>query len=318
MEITASQASAVPRAAPVEVFQGDLRRVCGAFHLEPADRAGMVRGAVGTRTLGRFDTALVTLDVAHAERGPRDIRHDPGEHLFLLVQCAGSAEIRQGGQPIRLHPGDMAVVDAASPLHFNFGGQLSQQISLHLPRDEMVRRFGPACTGGAAFLRTDPLWRPMNAVIARMMDAPPAEALGLSEALLGLFAAGFAARGGGDRADPLISRAMALMEQRADDPAFGPGVLADLLGVSGRVLQRHFRQIGDTPGRRLMHLRLDRAHRRLTERARGLPRGGIAGVAFSSGFNDLSHFYREYGRRFGTTPGGTARALSHSPNTCDG
>jgi AraC-like DNA-binding protein len=53
--------------------------------------------------------------------------------------------------------------------------------------------------------------------------------------------------------------------------------------------------------------------RRLSHARELLEQGGnsVLGVMFSCGFNDLSHFYRLYRRRFGETPGSRRRAGGH-------
>lgn len=304
------QALSVPRhhPQPVELLQSDIRRICGRFHIEPASPGGLTRGEVEARRLGRFDTALVSLDAERAERDARAIRADPGEHLFLLVQDSGQARIEQGERAVLLQPGDMYIVDSARPSRFVYGGAHSHQISLHMPRREMLHRFGPACTGGVAILRHEPLWLPMRAVIGRMVEAGEAEGPGLGEALLGLMGAWFAARRDGGRGDCLVTKALALIDRHAGDPGFGPGLLAGMMGVSDRVLQRHFRAaLQATPGRVLIELRLDRARARL---ASDSTQAAIARIAFDCGFNDLSYFYRAFRRRYGQTPGDAQRAVA--------
>ena len=38
-----------------------------------------------------------------------------------------------------------------------------------------------------------------------------------------------------------------------------------------------------------------------------VPAEGVTAVAFDCGFNDLSYFYREFRKKYGTTPGAVAR-----------
>ncbi len=305
-----------PVVQPVEALRARIINVCGDFALEPRALRGRLpdemRGGVQARRLGRFDTACVTLDARTVQRDRGAIRRDPGEHMFLLVQEQGEAWIEQAGQITHLTPGEMCLVDSARPSRFVYGAETSHQLSLHLPRDEMVHRFNADRAAGFAVFRDDPLWLPMRAVIGRMVEADPVEGPGLGEALLGLMGAWMAARAAGDRGNGLITRAMSRIDARAADPDFGPGQLADDLGVSERVLQRHFHAIGQTPGRAIVEARLTRAMARL--RAGHQP---ITAVAFGCGFNDLSYFYREFRRRFGQAPGAVQRAgvsdLSKNP-----
>lgn len=297
-------AQTVPEWLPIEVLRNRLHRVCGDFAIEPVrkGRADLQAGAVRTCDLGRFDAAQVTLNIDHVTRDRQAIRRDPGEYMFLLIQQDGEAVIEQDGRVALLHAGEMCLVDSTRPSRFRHGRGLSHQLSLHMPRDEMIHRFGNRCAEGFTVLRDDPLFAPISAVVGRMADADPFEGAGLSEALLGLMGAWFAARNHGNHGDATVSRAMRLIESRAADPGFGPGQLAAEMNVSERVLQRHFRAIGTTPGRAIIELRLTRAMSRL--RSGSEP---IISIAYSCGFNDLSYFYREFRRRYGQPPGAVQR-----------
>ncbi|EPE94940.1 helix-turn-helix domain-containing protein [Rhizobium grahamii] len=295
---------------PVEILQAEIRKVCGAFDLEPMRGTGVVAGDVATRRIGLFDTAIVGLDASsHVERGAKAIRQDPGEHFFLLIQDSGQCRVEQNGCTADLMPGDMFLVDSVKPSRFLYGGARSSQVSIHLPRDEMVHRFGDTCAGGVPISRSDPLWLAIRAVVTKMLDASGAQQQ-LGEAFLCLMGAYLQSSRGlvPNRApETLLSRALALIDRYGPEPAFGPSELASRLNVSERMLQRHFRPIGETPGQRLLKRRLEVAHGRLAARAADQTSDGIAAIAYDSGFNDLSYFYREFRKKYDTTPGAVAR-----------
>ncbi len=302
------QALTVPvyRPLPVEVLQGEIRNVCGNFDLEPMPGKSLVAGDVSLRRMEYFDAAVVALDARYVQRSARSIRQDPGEHLYLLVQDEGHCRVQQGDRTVELAPGDMFLVDSVEPSSFVYGGRRSNQISVHMPREEMLHRFGSACTGGVAIDQRDPLWIAMRAVLAKMLMGPEVQ-VQLREAFLCLMGAYLQAGRSGNRApETLLSRALGLIDHHRQDPAFGPRELASRLNVSERMLQRHFQSLGETPGHRLLNRRLELAHARLSARSPE-QKEGIAGIAFDSGFNDLSYFYREFRKRYGTTPGAVAR-----------
>jgi AraC-like DNA-binding protein len=57
----------------------------------------------------------------------------------------------------------------------------------------------------------------------------------------------------------------------------------------------------------LLNRRLELAHARLSARKGEQAAEGVTAVAFDCGFNDLSYFYREFRKKYGTTPGAVAR-----------
>ena len=292
------------RPIPVESMRSELRRVCGVFDVEPSRASnGIVCGDVSLRRMGSFDTAVVALDASHVARSGHAIRQDPGEHLFLLLQDEGHCRIEQNGRSTALAPGDMFLVDAVKPSCFTYDGQRSNQLSLHLRRDEMLHRFGDICTGGIAIDRQDPLWLAMRAVIAKMVATPTASTP-LQEAFFGLLGAYFhGLREASHPRETVLSRALALIDRHAANPDYGASELAFQLNVSERTLQRHFEPLRETPSRRLLKRRLELARGRLATDGIARPASGIAAIAFECGFNDLSYFYREFRKQYGETPG---------------
>jgi len=307
------------RAVPVECFAEDLRRICGRFGVEPGAAApGRIHGSVTTRHLARFETAIVALDAERVRRDARMIRADPGEHLFLLIQDQGHCRIEQGARVAELGPGDMFLADSTRPSEFIYGADGSSQISIHLPRDEGVRRFGQIATGGIGISRDDPLATAMQAVLVRLTGADPATAAPLGEALMSLLGAYFrcveAGLGPAGRpADRMLADALRIIDDCARHPEFDVDHLAGRLGVSRRTLQRRFAALGETVSGRILRARLDLAWARLAAAGPDPRSGGIAAIAFDAGFNDLSYFYRAFRGRYGTAPGAVRRDAALAP-----
>ncbi|UVK48071.1 helix-turn-helix domain-containing protein (plasmid) [Mesorhizobium sp. AR07] len=299
----------VHKPTAVEVLREEIRKACGAFDLEPMARAQMVAGDVTTRRISFFDTAIVALDARYVQRSARSIRQDPGEHLFLLIQDEGHCRVEQGERSAQLAQGDMFLVDSVRPSSFVYDGKRSNQVSIHMPRAEMLHRLGKGCTNGVPISRNDPLWLAMRAVITKMVAEPSAPSQ-LGEALLCLLGAylhGIEENGAVQHAETLLSRALAMIDRNCADPSFGPGELARRLNVSERMLQRHFQPLGETPGHRLINRRLELAHARLVAPRQAQAAEGITAIAYDAGFNDLSYFYREFRKKYAVTPGAVAR-----------
>ncbi|MCX7561740.1 helix-turn-helix domain-containing protein [Sulfitobacter sp. F26204] len=288
---------------PIEMLRDDINKICGAFEIEPPYRCGPSHGLARKQKISGFDIALVSQDVAMAARTRTCIRRDPGEHFFMLIQDFGQCVVHQNGTSTMLAPGDMFIVDATQPSKFIYNGQLTHQVSIHLPRDEILGRFGTACDGGIAIDRDDPLWLAMRAVLVKMLRSSSEASGQLSEAFYGLMGAYFQERRSQvtDPRGQTIERALGLIARHYRDPEFGPGALALRLGVSLRSLQRYFEALGETPGQRLVQKRLSQAYADLS-RDEGAE-VSVVDCAYACGFNDLSHFYRAFRQRYGMTPG---------------
>lgn len=101
-------------------------------------------------------------------------------------------------------------------------------------------------------------------------------------------------------ADPLVERALAVIDQAWTDPAFGIAALARRLGVHRSGLSRRFRaERGLPPQEHLLHLRINAAIDLLT--ATTLP---VAAVAHRCGFADPAYFARLLRSRTGAAPSG--------------
>ncbi|WP_305988975.1 helix-turn-helix domain-containing protein [Roseibium sp. MMSF_3544] len=304
------------RSQPVEQLRSDIRNVCGDFEIEPRDvSSGRVNGDVSTISVSRFQTAIVSLNAKRVLRDRNMIRRDPGEHLFLLIQDKGNCWIHQNETSVELTPGDMYLVDSAHSSEFVYNGADARQVSIHLPRAEMLHRFGGICTGGIAIDRTDPLFLAMRAVLTKIFSDDISVAPHHGEAFLSILGAYFRSVEHQDSlrdraSNGVLSRALCLIDRHAMDADFGPQRLAELLQVSPRTLQRQFGALGETVGKRLLAVRLDTARARLNSAEEGSGRNTIAAVAYESGFNDLSYFYRAFRDRFGMPPGDLRKKVS--------
>ncbi|MBR1231257.1 helix-turn-helix domain-containing protein [Bradyrhizobium sp. AUGA SZCCT0182] len=296
----------------VDSFQADITSVCGHFNVSPASRSGQMKGRIALDRFCGVEIASIGLDADRVVRDQRDIRTDDADYFFLIIQSRGRVLMRQGGYRALLREGDMFLVDSAEPASFEFQGRYGEQISLHLPRDEVIRRFGDSVHGGIDLRREDALSLAMRSVLERMLDGQSGGSNRLAEAFFSVFGAFLFERRNGARpqiADDrsLIAAAVRAIDLYASDPEFGPKQLAGHLGVSLRKLQREFRQIEETPGRKLMSTRLARAHEALRRRSPASGPRTVSEIAYEQGFNDLSYFYREFRKRYGVAPGCAAR-----------
>ncbi|WP_420132554.1 helix-turn-helix domain-containing protein [Rhodopseudomonas sp.] len=313
----------------VESFQSGVRQVCGNYTVRTARtgqgwgefpfaaRTGLLRGEAAT------ELAYVRLAGVEVERTAEQIRGDFVDHFVLTMQFAGTAEMTQGGAKALLRPRDIFVSDATRPSRFGFAGYDAEQVSLHIPRSEGVARFGKLLNGPTlirgdsgfavalkvlmlrlarqlAGARVENIWEANDRADERTEEDPSGD---LREALFAVLTSalldardGRAAR---DTHDRVYDEALGIIHRQAGDPAFGAGELCRELGISPRQLQRSFARHGDSAREQILTTRLERARRRILSD----PEVTVSEIAYASGFNDLSFFYRAYRRHFGSSPG---------------
>ncbi|MCP9630428.1 helix-turn-helix domain-containing protein [Rhodopseudomonas palustris] len=312
----------------VESFQSGVRQVCGTYTVRTARagqggefpfaaRTGLLRGEAGA------ELAYVRLAGVEVERTAAQIRADFVDHFVLTMQCSGSAEMTQGGATALLRPRDIFVSDATRPSRFSFAGDDAEQISLHIARSEGMGRLGKLLDGPTLIRGDSGFAVALKVLMLRLArqiaDAGTTHASDaggsngrieddasthlhealfavLASALLEARTSGYASR---DTYDRLYDEALCIIHRHASDPAFGAGEICRELGISPRQLQRSFARHGDSAREQILTTRLERARRRiLNDQALT-----VSEIAYSSGFNDLSFFYRAYRRHFGAAPG---------------
>jgi len=259
---------------------------------------------------GSLDVANVGLDARCVERSSIDIQRDPGEHFFLILQREGCAHLSQGGNCAWVKPGDMFLVDATQPSQFNYTGDYSLQLSVHLPREEMLCRFGRRMVGGQKIDRLDPLGLSMRALLVKLCADIDTEQAHVVEAFYSVFGALLTDRAKqtntGTNPDRAITqRALSIIADKFSDPSFTTTHLAELTGVSLRRMQRAFRIIEKTPHERLQSYRIEAAQSLLRKRQPPSIKPTITSIAHDTGFADLSTFYRLYRKTYGHPPGQT-------------
>lgn len=252
---------------------------------------------------------IVSQNVQRIKRDQRCIRDDPNDHYFLIFQDHGQSVMSQGEARLQMNAGDIMLIDSTKPSEFIYAGQHSQQISVHLPREEMQHRFRGKIRSGLGILRQDALGLAMRAILLKMLEPDNHECGHLKEAFMGVFGSSLLEHYGHNFPlrprinETLLSAALQQIELRFQEPSFNAASLAAVLNIPLRSLQRLFQVIGETPSRRILTTRLMASHAQLKQQAGALHTHFVSSVAYSCGFNDLSFFYREFRKKYGTTPG---------------
>lgn len=279
-------ASLLPKPADTRRFQGDLRAVCGAFHVHPAANPA---GSVRTSRFGGFDLVHVATNARAIERNDRDVRRDHDPHYFLIRQVKGHARMQQRDRLVDLSMGDFFLASSTRPALFRYEAS-SVQASLHLPRAQLTETLGQTSAAGLHLSASSVMGRAVTRALMRLSRQQTSE-------LADLLA--IAAQNLSPTELELTAAAQELIARRATDPALTPAVLADLLGVSLRQLQRALATEGLTPSAAIARHRMTAVHILLRTR----PDLTITACATQAGFPDISRFTRDFRTWAGCTPG---------------
>ncbi len=303
---------------PAEQFTATLAAVCGHYDVKLAPGQTRLWGGVEQVSLGDWDIALVATDMQSAIKTPALVRKGNCDSVFLILQQFGQSVLQQNDRAVRLLPGDMMLIDSAQPSNFSFFGQRSMQISLHVPRDHLVQRFGQGFTGGLALQSANSTARSIAAILEQVCNAPgaPQKTQLQKETLLGLLGLFVLDGAQADRMraragdDVLWSVAQQEIARGFQNPALTGADIARRVGVSLRKLQRSFTFRNTTIRQELMTARLEYARNALG--ADG-PMPTISAIALNAGFSDISYFSRRFREAYGCSP----RAYMHAKQPAD-
>ena len=303
-----------PTEMSVERFQNTLKEVCGSFQTKVKSDQKRMQGQVYSETRAGFDFAHVAKDISSICRTQADINRDASENFFLIVQEEGRAIMTQNETARMLEPGDMMLIDSAVPSEFSFFGKFGRQLSVHLPRSEMVQRFGGAAVGGIYLPRTDSIAMALGATLAKAFE--PADCTEqsqyLREAMFGLVGALLFERNQRSNANKiesdvgganLLQRGQAYIDRLFKSNELSVPVVASDLGVSPRQLQRAFSLLNTTPSEYLLKKRLEYSCQLLLERQNFGEHYLVSSIAYEAGFNDVSYFNRLFRKHFDCSPG---------------
>lgn len=233
-----------------------------------------------------------------------------GRHDYMLTIHDADHEIDvEDGPPIRIHAGDMLLVNEGTRSRFRLPEVRANLVALGYARlmDRLPGLGGrsyfhvPAATPGVAMVRD----------YAQLLYNNSSEAAGAAT-LTGSHIYDLVAHSlsghltsDSDRTRQGIGAARLQLARREiarrlGDPEFGIAALAASQGVTPRYLQRLFERDGASFSDVLRDGRLDRAFALLGDPDRA--GSSISTIAFDCGFSDLSHFNRCFRRRFGQTP----------------
>ncbi|HAS1428910.1 TPA: transcriptional regulator FeaR, partial [Enterobacter hormaechei] len=224
--------------------------------------------------------------------------------FYTVFQLEGSAGIEQDDQRAMLKAGDITLIDASRPCSI-YWQERSRQISLLLPRQiiEQHARFQEVRCA-LPLSRSLPTVQLSYRLLQESMgnaDLSASESEAALEAMVCLLRPAFQQR---DEVLPRKERqfrhVLSLIDDHIQSEALRPEWIASESGMSVRSLYRMFAGKGLVVAQYIKNRRLDlcaQALRSISDDEK------LAGIGYSWGFTDHSHFSTAFKQRFGVSPG---------------
>jgi AraC-like DNA-binding protein len=292
------------------------RRMFGVDAEIASDWRPRFTGRISGRAVGParvIDVAVTTYTMRRTERA---IDRSPDASFYIRYLVGGRGVTLVGDRADRVVPGtistgmsDVPYTNMPDP-QMPTPGDLCVYRAIRIPLSALPdlptasRRLASQQHRGTSGL--DALLRTYLATFLEQMPHLSGEAA--EQAVRTLAQLALAARGATETRDEpgtaairegLLARARHLIERDLHRTDLTPAHVAAELGVSLRKLHLVFEPSGESVGRHLLARRLARSDRLLRE----APHMSVTEIAYASGFEALSTFFRGYRAAFGASPG---------------
>ena len=297
----------------VERFSYWVDMICAMYaQLEcerPVDVA--VFGDIEFSQLGPLDFTHLRSNVRRVWRTDSMIRHDGQDLCLVQIQRDGRSVVRQDGREAVLVPGDFVIYDTTRPYELHFEDDLHDLVVVRLPRTALASHVanleeltamtvpGTCAAGNLLLSMVDTLQRDIDRL-------HPSSAMGVSEGITSIIAAGLRSLPGANTRRPSslsayhVARVKAYVMEQLRDPNLSIANIATAMRLSPDHLSRLFRSEPVPLSRMIWHQRLEACRRELSDPRQA--RRGVSDIAFSWGFNDAAHFSRSFKEQYGATP----------------
>jgi AraC-like DNA-binding protein len=279
------------------------------YEVESAEGGATFHGA---GTSGRMGPLLLSRIYASAAfsgfRAPREFGDQRHSYILLLKEFGGDVHFHNK-RSCTIHTGEILLIDSKSALETRQYASGSS-LSVSIPTRLLASRYAnvddwclvplDTSTGAAAVLRECMLcyWRSCEQVNALETDD-------LAAGLIHLIGAAFKSHG---QLPAFESRSLKMhflrirqvVSEHLEDADLSADFVAHRLGLSKSYIYEIMSSVGLTLGRFILTARLDRSRELLADPA--MAERYISDIAFSVGFQDLSHFSRRFNERFHCSP----------------
>ncbi|EPT0359019.1 transcriptional regulator FeaR [Enterobacter cloacae subsp. cloacae] len=279
-----------------------INHVCGRFNARPLE--GEFIGELETSYARSLKLSTVTAGGVNLFRSRQEIKQSNDAWFYTVFQLDGSAEIEQDDRCSILNAGDITLIDASRPCSINWQ-QKSRQISLLVPRQiiEQQCRFQEVSCA-LTLSRSLPTVQLSHRLLLESMsnaDLSERESEAALEAMICLLRPAFQQR---DAVQPRKERqfrnVLSLIDDHIQSESLRPEWIAAESGMSVRSLYRMFADKGLVVAQYIKNRRLDLCAQVLRSAS---DEEKLAGIGYSWGFADHSHFSTAFKQRFGVSPG---------------
>jgi AraC-like DNA-binding protein len=264
------------------------------------------RGRLEQSDLGPATLNLIEADSQIIRRTPARIAHSRYAGYFLMQLRAGQLRFQQYDRDTCIEAGDCVLVDCNAPYRLECA-QTTRTVALRFPRD-WLRNWIPApeSLAGRPLRAGSGGWSATLASALANLDTEREQELALPEGVVAEQIAALLALAAGPEAhvsrtsEKLLNRIRRTIRDRCHEAGLTPGEIAEAHGISKRYLHYLFAHTDSTFGDELMRMRLDCAHRLLSDtRFAALT---VSEVAARCGFLEPSHFARRFRKAYSAGP----------------
>lgn len=224
---------------------------------------------------------------------------------FLLQLRAGRLHFRQYGRESRIEAGDCVLVDCGAPYWLECPAY-TRSVALRFSQDWLKNWIpAPERLAGHA-LRSDQGWSKTLAAALENLDRTQDEGLALPTGVVAEQIAALLALAAGPElqatrgTDKLLTRIRHTMRDRCNEPGLSPAAVAAAHGISKRYLHYLFSHASTTFCSELMKLRLESAHRLLSDQRYAAL--SVSEISARCGFLEPSHFARRFRKAYQLGP----------------
>lgn len=268
-------------------------------------------GDISFNRLGSLDLTHLRSNAQRIRRTDATIRQGGEDCLLIQIQREGTCLVRQDGRQAAVSPGDFVLYDSSRPYELNFDGQhhdvfvmrlARAQFKVHVSNIEELTATTVSSQDAAGHLLLS-MVETLRRDIAKLQ---PSSALGVSEAITSIIAAGLRGLPGANarRLSSLqtyhLARVRAYVQDHLRDADLSVQAIAVALQISPDHLSRMFKHQPIPLSRWIWKMRLDACRRELADPRRRAY--SVSDIAFSWGFNNAAHFSRSFRDEYQMSP----------------